>query len=167
MLSKRSLPPISSSEDSDGLSSLLVPAHALPPPHSGAALASWLAPSSAFPLSSCIQTQPSPPSAQAPLPPRLPRLSTRLPCLVRCGASVCACAALARGQKPPRRPQTGEHRRLRLSQPHVPVFWNHSCRHSCVFSGMASMARPSASKRFAALPATPRSVPGATRPCIV
>ncbi len=50
------------------LSCLLVLARSLPSPFSGAALAAWLAPSSTFPLSSCIQAQPSPPSAQATHP---------------------------------------------------------------------------------------------------
>jgi Kef-type K+ transport system membrane component KefB len=50
------------------LSCLLVLALSLPSPFSGAALASWLAPSSPFPLSSCIQAQPSLPSAQATHP---------------------------------------------------------------------------------------------------
>jgi hypothetical protein len=36
------------------LSCLLVLAGSLPSPFSGAALTSWLAPSSAFPLNSCI-----------------------------------------------------------------------------------------------------------------
>ncbi len=44
------MPHISSSEDRYGPSCLHIPARALPPPLTGAALASFLAPSSAFPL---------------------------------------------------------------------------------------------------------------------
>jgi hypothetical protein len=53
----------------DGLSCLLVLARGLPPPLSGAALASLLASSSAFPFTSRGQAQRAPPSAA---PPRCP-----------------------------------------------------------------------------------------------
>src|SRR6266566_6079539 len=94
----------------------------LPPVLSRAALCPVLAPSWSCPVaSSCQDTYQAPPSALAPLPRRWPRLSTRLHGLVGRGASVFACAALARGQKPPRSPQTQRHRRFRLSQSTVPV----------------------------------------------
>jgi hypothetical protein len=50
------------------LSYLLVLARVLPPPCSGAALASFLAPPSAFPLTSREQTHDDPPSSQASHP---------------------------------------------------------------------------------------------------
>lgn len=67
------------------------------------------------------QAQHAPPCAQAPLPRRLSRLSTRLSCLIGCRASACSCASLARGEKPPGSPQTHRHRGVRLSQPSVRV----------------------------------------------
>src|SRR5713101_1966050 len=96
LIQELSMPLISSSEDCYGLLCVLVPARVPLSPLSRSALASWLVPSSAFPLSSCIQTQPCPPSAQAPLARRLPRLSSRLYWLVGWKASDCACASLAR-----------------------------------------------------------------------
>ena len=73
------------------------------------------------------QAHHAPPSAQAPLPRRLPRLSSRLHSLV--GWRACACASLARGEKPARSTQAHEHRGLRLSQPAVPLLRDHRCSH--------------------------------------
>jgi hypothetical protein len=56
---------------------------------------------------------------------------------------------------------SGEHRGIRLSQPAVPILWDHRFSHPCGFSGMVSMARPSESRPFEVLLATPRSLPGA------
>ena len=69
--------PISSSEDCYGFSCALVSTRVLPP-LSGAALASLLAPTSAFPLTSREQTHPIAPSPQASHPSGLPRLSPLL-----------------------------------------------------------------------------------------
>jgi hypothetical protein len=93
------MPLISSSEDDYGFSSVRVAARVPLSPLSCSALASWLAPFSVFPLSSCIQTQPSPASPQAPNPTGLSRLSSRLPFLA--GRRAAACAPLVRGEKPP------------------------------------------------------------------
>jgi len=121
MIRKLSLPPISSSEDSYGPSCVLVLAFALPHPLPGAAVASLLAASATFPLPSRQQTYAIAPSPSASLPRRLPLLSFRLPSLVGRRASDCSGAALVRGEKPERSTQAHEHRRLRLSQPAVPV----------------------------------------------
>src|SRR6266567_677253 len=120
MIRKLSLPPISSSEDVYDPSCLLVLIRGLPP-LSGAALASWLAPSSAFPLTRRDHPLQSPPSPQAANPSGLPSLSSRLHFLVGSRADACICAPLARGQKPTGSTQAGQHRRLRLSQPAVPL----------------------------------------------
>jgi transposase-like protein/IS1 family transposase len=101
------MPLISSSEDCYGLSSVRVSARVPLSPLSSSALASWLAPSSAFPLSRCIQTQPSPPSSQATNPSGLPRLSSRLHFLV--GSRAAAGASLVRGEKPPGSTQADTH----------------------------------------------------------
>jgi Molybdopterin oxidoreductase Fe4S4 domain len=77
------------------LSYLLVLARSLPSPFSGAVLASWLSLSSTFPLSSCIQAQPSPAPAQATLTSRLPCMSSCLHCLLGWRAGASACAPLA------------------------------------------------------------------------
>jgi len=92
---KLSMLPISNSEDDDGPSRVLVPALGLPPPIFGVALASLLVPSSAFLLTRKGQAQHAPPSPEAPLPRRLPRLLSRLHCLVGWLASACSCATLA------------------------------------------------------------------------
>ena len=92
--------PISNSEDDDGPSHVPIPAPGLPPPLAGEAWASWLVLSSAFLLAGNGQAQHAPPSPEAPMPRRLPRLSTRLHGLVGWRASTCTCAPLARGQKP-------------------------------------------------------------------
>jgi hypothetical protein len=60
--------PISSSEVHDDFSDILVSARGLPPPRSGAALASFFAPSSAFPFTSRQETARAAPSAQATHP---------------------------------------------------------------------------------------------------
>ena len=72
------MPPTSSSEDRYGLSSVPVLARGLPV-LSGAALASWLAPSSTLPLTSRKQTHPVAPSAASPRSP-LDCPSCRLAC---------------------------------------------------------------------------------------
>jgi hypothetical protein len=59
------------------------------------ALASWLVLSSAFLLAGKGQAQQAPPSAEAPLPRQLPRLSTRLQGLVGWSASTSTSAPLA------------------------------------------------------------------------
>jgi hypothetical protein len=111
-----------------------------------AALASLLVPSSTFLLTRKGQAHDAPSSPEAPLPRRWPRLSSRLPCLV--GWRACACASLARGEKPARSPQAREHRGLRLSQPEVPLLGHHRGSDPRGFLGMASMARPSGSATF-------------------
>src|SRR6266849_4663476 len=103
-------------------------------PHvlSRAALYPVLAPSRSCPVESSSQdAHHAPPSAQAPLPGRLPRLSPRLHCLVGWRTSASACASLVRGQKPAGSTQASEHRRLRLPQSAVPVLRDHRCTHSC------------------------------------
>jgi hypothetical protein len=128
---KLSMLPISNSEDDDGPSRVLVPARGLPPQLFGEALASLLVSSSAFLLTRKGQAQHAPPAPLAPLPRRLPRLLSRLHCLVGWRVSASASASLARGQKPPRSPQTHKHRRFRLSQPAVPVLRHHRRFHPC------------------------------------
>src|SRR6266487_243581 len=103
-----SLLPISNSEDRYGPSCVRVPARGLPPAFSGEARASLLVPFSAFLLTRRGQAHDAPSSAQAPLPRRLSRLSSRLHPLVGWRASASACASLARGQKPSRSAQAGE-----------------------------------------------------------
>jgi copper chaperone CopZ len=110
-------------------SCVCVPARSLPPSLTGTALASLLVPSSAFLLTRRGQAQHAPPSAQAPLPTRLPRLPSRLHCLVGWRASACSCTPLARGEKPAGSTQAREDRGLRLSQPAVPVLRHHRCSH--------------------------------------
>ena len=78
-----------------GRSCVRVPARGLPPPLAGEARASLLVPSSAFHLTRRGRAQRAPPSAEAPLPSRLPRLSSRLHSLVGWRASASACASLA------------------------------------------------------------------------
>ncbi len=108
------------------------------------------------------------PSAQAPLPRRLPHLSSRLSCFVGCRASVSACTPLVRGQKPQRSPQASEHTGLCLSQPEVPLLRHHRCSHSCTRWGwQAWQAWPSRSRRSVVRRAAPRSVLDATPPCTV
>jgi IS1 family transposase len=126
-ISKLFLPHLSSNEDSDGPSCIHVPARGLSLPFAGAALASVLVPSSVFLLTSRGQAQHAPPSAQAPLARRLPRLSSRLRSLLDWRASACSCASLARGEKPPGRTQAREDRGLCLSQPAVPLLRDHRC----------------------------------------
>jgi hypothetical protein len=92
-----------------------------------AALASRLAPPPTLLLTRRSQAQHTPPSVQAPLPRRLPCLSSRLYCLVEWRASACFCATLARDQKLAGRAQTGEHRGLCLSQPAVRLLRDHRC----------------------------------------
>jgi hypothetical protein len=83
--------PISSSEDRYDHSGVRVSARVLPHPLSSVALASFLAPSSAFPFTSRQETHSGPTSSQAPLPVRLPRLSSRLHSFVGCRASARGC----------------------------------------------------------------------------
>ena len=106
---KLSMLPIANSEDDDGPSRVLVPALGLPPPLFGVALASLLVSSSAFLLTRKGQAQHAPPSPEAPLPRRLPRLLSRLHCLVGWRASASSCATLARGEKPAGSTQAGEY----------------------------------------------------------
>jgi hypothetical protein len=93
---KLSMPHISSSEDRYGPSCVLVPARVLPHTLSGAALASVLAPSSAFPLKSRGHAYHSPTS---PAPPRTPLDCPT--CSLSCahssvvGSAPIACATLA------------------------------------------------------------------------
>lgn len=117
--------PISNSEDRYDPICVRVPARSLLPALAGEAQASGLVPSSAFLLTRSSQTQYAPPSAQSALPRRLPCLSSRLSSLVGWKASICSGAALERGEKPPRSPQTREHRGLRLSKPAVRVLRHH------------------------------------------
>src|SRR5215470_833607 len=98
MIARLSLFPISSGEDRYGFPRFPVFARVLPHPLSSAALATLLVPSSAFPFSSSEKTNAGPPSPQAPLPGRLPCLSSGLHSLV--GSRTAACASLARGEKP-------------------------------------------------------------------
>src|SRR6266567_8120767 len=89
----------------------------LPPVLSRAALCPVLVPSGSRPVeSSCQGAQQAPPSAEAALPRRLPRLSSCLRSLVGCRASACSCTPLARGQKPAGSPQASGHRGFCLSQ---------------------------------------------------
>jgi hypothetical protein len=83
--------------------------------------------SSAFLLTRRSQAQQAPPSAEAPLPRRLPRLSSRLHSLGRWRASACSCTPLEQGQKPPRSTQASGHRGLCLSQSAVCVLRDHRC----------------------------------------
>jgi hypothetical protein len=70
-------------------------ARVLPHLLSRAALCPLLALSRSCPgESSCQDTQQAPTSPPAPLPRRLPCLSSRLHSLLRCRASACACATL-------------------------------------------------------------------------
>jgi hypothetical protein len=132
MIRKLSLFLISSSQDLYGPPSVLVLARVLPPVLSLAALCSLLAPSRSCPFASTSPaTQHAPPSAQAPLPTRLPRLSSRLHCLAGWKANACSCATLVRGEKPAGSPQAREYRGLCLSQPAMPVLRHHRCSHAC------------------------------------
>ena len=117
--------PISNSEDDDDPSRVRVPAPGLPPPLAGEAVASWLVLSSAFLLTGKGQAQHAPPTPEAPMPRRLPSLSTRLLSLVGWGARTCACAPLARGEKPAGSPEADQHRGLRLPQPPRSVLRDH------------------------------------------
>src|SRR5215470_11017560 len=99
MIRKLSLPHLSSSEVSYDYSCDFVRVGVLPP-LSGTALAPWLAPSSVYPCTRRGQAQRAPPSAETPLPRRLPCLSSRLSGLVECRASACSCPPLERGHKP-------------------------------------------------------------------
>src|SRR6266699_2081710 len=99
----------------------------LPAPLSGAALASWLVPSSAFLLKRRGHSLKSPTSAQAALSRRLPRMSSRLHSLSGCRVGAFACASLARGEKPAGSPQAGEHRGVRLSQPAMLILRHQRC----------------------------------------
>src|SRR5215471_8648465 len=97
--------PISSREDSYGLSSVLVSAGSLSrPPHSGAALAPGLACFSAFPLTRRGQGHHASPYTETPQARRLSRLSTCLHCLVEWRVSICSCASLVGSEKSPRSP---------------------------------------------------------------
>jgi hypothetical protein len=128
MIRKRSLFLISSSKDLYGRSSVRVLARVLPPVLSGVALASSLASSRPCPDESSRQaTHQAPPSAQAPLPTRLSRLSSCLHSLIGCRANACSCASLARGEKPTESPQTHRHPGVRLLQPSLPVLQDRRC----------------------------------------
>jgi len=106
-----------------------------------AAWCPFLAPSWSCPVESSSQgAHDVPTSAQASLSTRLPRLSSRLHCLVGWRISTCTCAPLARGEKPSGSPQASEYRRLRLSQPAVRVLRHHRRFHSC--AGWRWQARP-------------------------
>jgi hypothetical protein len=63
------------------------------------ARASLLVPSSAVLLKRRSQGQHAPPSPQAPLARRLPRLSSRLYSLGGWRANACSCSSLERGEK--------------------------------------------------------------------
>jgi hypothetical protein len=104
-----------------------VPARGLPTPLSGAALASWLVPSSAFLLKKRCHSLKSPTSAQAALSRRLPHMSSRLHSLSGCRAGAFACASLARGEKPAGSTQAGEHRGVRLSQSAMLILRHQRC----------------------------------------
>jgi hypothetical protein len=167
MIRKLSLPPISNSEDRDGPSCVRVPARGLSPLRSGAAVASYLAPSSGFPFTRWGQAQHAPPSAQAPLPRRLPRLSSRLPCLVGRRASACSCRPLARDQKPSGSAPSGS---TPTASP-VPISSVRTVGSPMLkctrWLAMASMVGLSRSRRFGVRPAARRSVLDATLRSIV
>src|SRR5260370_17385223 len=100
---------ISIGEDSYDASCVL--AFVLPHTLSGTALSSVLDPSLPSPLESSGAAHRSPPTSQATLPTRLPRLHP----LVGCGVGTCACTSLPSGEKPPRTPQPAEPKYLPLS----------------------------------------------------
>ncbi len=64
----------------------------LPPPFFGGALASWLAPSSVFPLTRRDQAEPRPPAPQTTHPAGLPHLSAHWRALLSGGASASSYA---------------------------------------------------------------------------
>ncbi len=102
------------------------PTGVLPRVLSRAALCPVLVPSRSCPVESRgLGAQQAPPSAEAPLPRRLPGLSSGLRSLVGCRASACSCTPLARGQKPAGSPQAREHRGLCLSQSAVRLRRDH------------------------------------------
>src|SRR5213080_559261 len=115
MIRKLSMFLISSSEDDDGSLCLLVLARVLPPPRVFRCFGVLIGSMFGLPPHEEGQAQHASASAQAPLPRRLPRLSTRLHCLVGWRASACSCATLARDEKPAGSPQVREDRGLRLS----------------------------------------------------
>lgn len=96
------------------------------------------------------------PSAQAPLPRRLPSLSSRLHCLLEWRASACTCATLVRGEKSPRSTQARQHRGLSLSQPAMHVLRDHRCPGPC--SGRRWKARPQGAHPDPSLPCLPHHV---------
>src|SRR5258708_894419 len=147
---------ISSSEDPYDASCVGAPAFVLPPALPGTALSSVLDPSLPSPLESSGVVPRSPPTSQVTLPTRLPRLSPLLHPLVKCGAGASPCAPLARGQKPPRSTEAGEHRRLRLSSPPVPVLRHHRRSHPC--SRWGWQAWPCRAHPNSALPVLPYHV---------
>src|SRR5258708_12899918 len=105
---------ISSGKDRYGFLRFPVSARVLPSPLARAALASFLVSSSAFPFSSSEETNAGSTSAQAPLPGRLPRLSSGLHSLVGCRPSACPYATLSSAEKPPGTAHTPPHRWLSL-----------------------------------------------------
>ena len=117
--------PIFNSEVSYGSSCVCVLACGLSAALTGAVVASGLVPFFAFLLKRWGQAQQAQLSAEASLARRLPRLSSRLHGLVGRRAETCACATLARGEKPEGSPQKHRHRRVRLSQPPVHVLREH------------------------------------------
>src|SRR5260370_26555842 len=122
---------ISSSEDPCDASGVFAPAFVLLHALLGAALSSLLDPSLvSSPKSSGVALR-SPPTSQATLPTRLPRLSPLLYPPDGCGAGASTRPPLARGQKPPRSTQAGKHSWLRLSEPPRPGLRHHRRSHSC------------------------------------
>jgi hypothetical protein len=87
-------PHFSNSEDRYGPSCVRVPARVLSHPLSGAALAFFLAPSSAFPLQSRSCAHHGAPPAQATHPTGLPFLPSRLHSLAECETCLCESHAL-------------------------------------------------------------------------
>jgi hypothetical protein len=167
MISELFLPHLSNSEDSYGPSCTRVPARGLSPACSDAARASLLVPFSAFLHKRCGQAQQAPPSAQAPLPRRLSRLSSRLHSLVECRGSTCSCTPLVRGEKPAGSTQASTHRGLRLSQPRAALTSGSLLLTFTRLSAMASVVRLSTSRRSEDLLAARRSALDATPPCTV
>src|SRR5215470_1781354 len=124
-----SMLPFSSSEDPDAPPCVVTPARAfsLAPALCSVLASSWFCPVE----NSCEDAHHGATSSQAPHSRRLPRLSSRLPCLVGWRACAWACASLARGQKPAKSTQTHRHARFRLSQSAVRVQRDHRCAHPC------------------------------------
>ncbi len=159
------LPPISNSEDRYGALCVRVPARGLLHPLSSVSLASLLALSSAFPLTNRQETHDGPPSAQAAHRAGLPFLSSRLHSFAGYETCSSSCTPLARGEKPPRCPQTGEHLRLRLSQPKVRVLWHHRRFRPC--PGWGWQAWPCRAHPDVSLPGLPHHVQRSTRHSLV